>query len=66
MVENAMSRPTIHESPSKSVYYNPQHTWGSLDEHEIFTFGEVAENVSQNENELRNVLRPIQAFSESN
>ena len=43
---------------SRSIYYNPQYTWGLLDEADESIPEEVAEN-TQNEDNLRNVLRPI-------
>ena len=48
---------------SRSMYYNPRHAWGLPDEPDAFTPEEVAEN-TRNEDDLRNVLRPIQAFHE--
>jgi len=50
-------------SSSRSMYYNPLHAWGLPDVPDEFTPDEVVEN-TRNEDDLRNVLRPIQAFTE--
>ena len=60
MARNGMRRTT--SSLSKIMYYNPRHTWGWLNEPYGFTPKKIVEN-TWNEGELRNMLRPIQAFS---
>ena len=50
-------------STARSMYYNPRHAWGLPDVPDEFTPEEVAEN-TRNEDELRNVLQPLQAFHE--
>lgn len=50
-------------SSSKSLYHNPQHTWGLLNEADEFTPKGVEENTWNGDN-LQNLLRPIQACSE--
>lgn len=50
-------------SMSTIMYYNPQHMWGLPNEANKFTSEEVAENTC-NEDDLHNVLRPIQVFGE--
>ena len=50
-------------SSSRSMYYTPLHAWGLPDVPDEFTPEELAEN-TRNEDDLRSVLRPIQAFSE--
>ena len=50
-------------SSSRSMYYTPLHAWGLPDVPDEFTPEELAEN-TRNEDDLHNVLRPIQAFNE--
>ena len=52
-------------SSSSTMYYDPLHAWGIglADPPVEFTPEEIVVNTI-NENELRDVLRPIQAYSE--